>query len=116
MDQLAIKYGHQVLRLPPYHCIFNPIEHIWGITKSFYNKHIGKDGSSAEKSLSVWKEALAKVTPEVWAKTVAHSEAEIEQWWQREVGFDREEIEPIIIDLKDNDDDESSECFSEEEY
>ncbi|KAK9710299.1 hypothetical protein QE152_g26108 [Popillia japonica] len=32
-DELAEKYGHAVLRLPPYHCIFNPIELIWGITK-----------------------------------------------------------------------------------
>ena len=26
IDQLATKYGHEVLRLPPYHCDLNPIE------------------------------------------------------------------------------------------
>ena len=27
-DNLAEQMGHTVLRLPPYHCIFNPIEHV----------------------------------------------------------------------------------------
>jgi len=26
VDELAKKFGHTVLRLPPYYCIFNPIE------------------------------------------------------------------------------------------
>jgi transposase len=33
VDQLAQKYGHAVLRLPPYFCILNPIELIWGQLK-----------------------------------------------------------------------------------
>jgi hypothetical protein len=33
VDQLAQKYGHTVLRLPPYFCILNPIELIWGQLK-----------------------------------------------------------------------------------
>ncbi|PSN31236.1 hypothetical protein C0J52_25749, partial [Blattella germanica] len=28
MDKIAAKYGHTVLRLPPYHCDFNTIEKI----------------------------------------------------------------------------------------
>ncbi|KAJ8913988.1 hypothetical protein NQ315_008980 [Exocentrus adspersus] len=41
-DELAERYGHQVLRLPPYHCIFNPIEYVWGITKNYCRDHVGK--------------------------------------------------------------------------
>jgi transposase len=33
VDNIAKKYGHTVLRLPPYYCIFNPIELIWGQLK-----------------------------------------------------------------------------------
>ena len=33
-DNLIMKYGHQPLRLPPYHCQFNPIELLWGIIKN----------------------------------------------------------------------------------
>nr|CAH7757853.1 unnamed protein product [Callosobruchus chinensis] len=33
VDQIAKKYGHTVLRLPPYYCVFNPNELIWGQLK-----------------------------------------------------------------------------------
>jgi transposase len=36
---LLNKYGHDVLRLPPYQCQYNPIEIAWGVTKSYCNKH-----------------------------------------------------------------------------
>lgn len=73
-DQLAEKYNHKVLRLPSYHCIFNPIELIWGITKSYYNKHIGRDGKSVESCLNMWKEALMAVPEDAWANSVRHCE------------------------------------------
>jgi transposase len=28
-DQVAEQKGHNILRLPPYYCEFNPIEQIW---------------------------------------------------------------------------------------
>ena len=31
--KIAYKYGHETVRLPPYHCQLNPIELIWGIEK-----------------------------------------------------------------------------------
>lgn len=38
VDELICIMGHQVLRLSPYHCIFNPIELIWAQSKTFFNK------------------------------------------------------------------------------
>ena len=35
IDDLARKHGHDVLRLPPYHCFFNPIELCWSIEKGW---------------------------------------------------------------------------------
>lgn len=32
IDSKADEYVHFVLRLPPYHCIFNQIENVWGKT------------------------------------------------------------------------------------
>ncbi|KAF2902615.1 hypothetical protein ILUMI_03572 [Ignelater luminosus] len=29
-DRMALEHGHVVVRLPPYYCIFNPIENFWG--------------------------------------------------------------------------------------
>lgn len=33
IDEVLKSHGHEVLRLPPYHCTLNPIEMIWGIMK-----------------------------------------------------------------------------------
>jgi len=38
VDGIAAKYGHFVLRLPPYFCVFNPIEIIWSIIKGELRK------------------------------------------------------------------------------
>lgn len=106
-DMLAHKYGHSVLRLPPYHCIFNPIENVWGITKEYYNKHIGRDGNGAAKALDMWKEALDKVTPQIWKNAIQHAEKEIQTWWDREIVFDREDVQPLIININWDSDDSS---------
>uniref|UniRef100_A0A6P7FB36 Nose resistant to fluoxetine protein 6-like n=1 Tax=Diabrotica virgifera virgifera TaxID=50390 RepID=A0A6P7FB36_DIAVI len=33
LESIAEKHGHTILRLPPYFCVFNPIELIWGQLK-----------------------------------------------------------------------------------
>ncbi|XP_060846494.1 uncharacterized protein LOC132926185 [Rhopalosiphum padi] len=33
LDDIAIEMGHEVIRLPPYHCKYNPIELIWAQVK-----------------------------------------------------------------------------------
>lgn len=38
IDNIAACHGHKVLRLPPYHCMFNPIELIWAQIKSEVKK------------------------------------------------------------------------------
>ncbi|KAH1015764.1 hypothetical protein HUJ04_007099 [Dendroctonus ponderosae] len=104
IDNLAEQYGHKVLRLPPYHCVFNPIEHVWGLTKNYYNKHIGRDGTTATSCLNMWDEALTTVTPEIWKNCIRHTEDEIPKWYAREHLFDRQEILPIVINVDDDDD------------
>lgn len=111
MDQLAEKYGHKILRLPPYHCIFNPIENIWGIAKSYFIRHVEETGYTIENAKSVWLDALQKITTDIWKKTVEHTEREIQKWWDREVGFDREDSGEFIIHVgaeSDTDEYESS--------
>jgi transposase len=40
LDQVANERGHQVIRLPPYHCHFNPIELVWAQVKREVAKRI----------------------------------------------------------------------------
>jgi transposase len=90
-----------VLRLPPYHCIFNPIELIWGIAKNYYNRHIGRDGNTEKDCLDMWREALQTVTPEMWKNSIRHTEDEIVKWYEREKVMDRQEVLPLIINVDD---------------
>jgi hypothetical protein len=112
VDNLALQAGHRVLRLPPYHCIFSAIENIWGIAKCYYNKHVGRDGRSVENSISLWKESLATVTPQILANTVRHTEEEIHRWWEREVHFDLTDTSPIIVNLNEDSDSSDEEHLS----
>lgn len=112
VDEIAEEYGHKVLRLPPYHCVFNPIELVWGITKTYYNKHVGKDGYSVDKCLELWKRALAIATPQIWANCIRKTNSIINEWYEREQLMDQEDIAPLIIDI--NEDDSSDEEYLDE--
>ncbi|CAH1993256.1 unnamed protein product [Acanthoscelides obtectus] len=107
IDELAEQHGHKVLRLPPYHCIFNPIELTWGIAKGYYKRHIGRDGNSEKDCLDMWNEALQTVTPDMWKNSVRHTEQEIFKWYERERIFDRPDIEPLIINFESDEDSDS---------
>lgn len=39
IDELALEYGHRVLRIPPYHCQYNAIELIWAQIKGYAARH-----------------------------------------------------------------------------
>lgn len=38
IDTIAADAGHKVVRLPPYHCQYNPIELIWAQVKTYVAK------------------------------------------------------------------------------
>lgn len=38
VDKIALDHGHRVVRLPPYHCQYNPIELIWVQVKGYVSK------------------------------------------------------------------------------
>jgi transposase len=43
VDRVIHEAGHKPLRLPPYHCIFNPIEMVWSQTKRRYESEVLKN-------------------------------------------------------------------------
>lgn len=112
VDNLIREHGHEVLRLPPYHCQFNPIELVWGICKEYYDKHIGKDGFSDEAVLAMWNEALSQVSSSIWSNCVNHTNKLILETYDREVHT--KEVMPLIISVNSNDED-SEELDTDEE-
>jgi transposase len=128
VDEILKEHGHEVLRLPPYHCQYNPIEMAWGFCKGFYNKHINSQPPSKDKVANLWRQALSKCTPDMWKNYSAHCEKLISDDWAKHMGtLSFENIPPIIISLgesesesddsvSDNDDSESISDVMEVEY
>ncbi|KAB0805103.1 hypothetical protein PPYR_02073 [Photinus pyralis] len=87
IDEIANSYGHRVLRLPPYHCQFNPIELVWGNCKEFYNKNIGRNNVKFDDNhvKEIWTESLGRFMSE---------------WWTIEKRF--ELVQPLIIAVSDS--------------
>jgi transposase len=112
IDELLQENGHEVLRLPPYHCQYNPIEMVWGICKQYYDRHIGEVGYGEQQIHDMWQKALEQITPEIWANCVKHTEAIIEKDWQREVHFD---VEPLIINVNESSEDEDDELWNQDD-
>jgi hypothetical protein len=71
LDHLANERGHQVIRLPPYHCQYNPIELVWADVKRIVVKK--------NKTLKIpdverlFDEELDKVAQADWSSCVRHA-------------------------------------------
>lgn len=70
-DAIAKEAGHIVVRLPPYHCQYNPIELIWAQVKTYITK---RNKFKMVDLKPLVKEAMSAVTPENWKKAVKHAE------------------------------------------
>jgi len=70
--ELAAKYKHKVMFLPPYHSDLNPIENIWGIVKGYVARN--RKEFNMKEVLQLTKAGVAHVTSEMWKKAVARVE------------------------------------------
>jgi hypothetical protein len=110
IDELLQAEGHEVLRLPPYNCQYNPIELAWGSCKTYYNQRIQARLGMKHKVVEIWREALEKCTQEKWVNFIRHSEKEVTSDFQKYMGVrDVTDIPPFIIntssDMSDSEDD-----------
>ncbi|VVC41363.1 Ribonuclease H-like domain [Cinara cedri] len=69
LDELAYQMGHEVIRLPPYHCQYNPNELIWAQVKGEIATKTTFKMADVEKLMH---EAIDAVTKENWEKCVRH--------------------------------------------
>lgn len=123
VDEMLREHGHEVLRLPPYHCQFNAIELIWSNCKRYYDKHIDScEGHNDEQVINMWHQALQQCTPTNWSDCIRHTEDLIKSWWERETVMDVNEIEPLIINnagdssSSDTEDSESSDTKNSDDF
>lgn len=100
IDELAKAKGHSVIRLPPYHAHFNPIENIWAQVKGHVAKNNKKFTVSEVEVLT--RDAIENiVTTEDWARVVNHARTVTEEAWVRD-GVLEVQVEEMVICLGSN--------------
>ncbi|KAJ4449312.1 hypothetical protein ANN_00710 [Periplaneta americana] len=100
IDTAAVQHGHTVLRLPPYHCDFNPIELIWTQVKSDVAKH--NTDFKIRKTKELFEAALEKITPENWSSVCEHVRY-IEDFYRSKDGIVDELLDSFAINLEESD-------------
>lgn len=102
--------GHSVIRLPPYHCQYNPIELIWAQAKGYVARNNKFKGLKATEDLL--KEGLQLVTPIDWELAVEHAKKICASDWEKEKIIETH-VEEMIIrlgeDSSSSEDDEDTE-------
>ena len=105
IDTIAAKAGHRVVRLPPYHCQYNPIELIWAQVKTY----IGKANTFKMANLKILvREAMNQITPQNWMQAVRHAEQLQEEDTELDIATDHF-VDSFLINISEtSDDDEDS--------
>lgn len=106
LDKYVLSMGHKILRLPPYHCHYSPIEMVWSQCKRWYDHEILKTNGTEEEVIRIWNKALEQVTQEQWQHYVEHCEKIIKNDWEIEKHIAVTDMEPIIINTGEDSDSE----------
>ena len=110
IDAIAERHGHNVLRLPPYHCELNPIELVWSQVKG----EVARENQTF-KIAEVEKltpSALQHVSPENWESYVKHTIGVEERMWKAD-GLVDTVLDSIVIDT--NGDSDTDTCDEDED-
>jgi hypothetical protein len=112
IDELAKKFGHQILRLPPYHCDLNPEELIWSQVKH----HVAKKNKSFKMKdiQKLFEEALENVTPKDWENACRHVMDIEKSYWDKDNICDIN-IPDIVVKLAEDSDSENSSHTSDDD-
>lgn len=115
VEKMLNEHGHEVLRLPPYHCDLNPIEKIWAIVKRrIAEKNVNQAPSEIA---SITEAAFSTVTTEEWLNVSLHVEKIEDQYFESDRLLDTEMDKFIINVTGDTSDssDEDSDMDSDED-
>jgi transposase len=96
IDELAKERGHKVIRQPPYHCHFNPIELIWANIKG---KVASRNKTFTIKEVEkLTHDAVNEISIQDWANAVNHVGKIIQESWEKDVMVE-ESVDQLIISL-----------------
>lgn len=103
VEDLAQEKGHDILRLPPYHCHFNPIENVWSILKA----RMRRDNTSfkADDCVALAYKSAESIGQEIWANECKHAKNEEQQSVAGDLSFEHT-VEPLIISTEGDSDED----------
>lgn len=104
LDTLLSEHKHNVLRLPPYHPEFNPIEKIWAIVKNWVAARNTTFKMADVEDLA--KQKFAEITPEIWSNVCGHVDKIVEEYLAKEHILD-DIMDEFIINTGDSDESDS---------
>ena len=112
VDEIVKVAGHEVVRLPPYHCELNPTELAWSQIKRYIKENNQLLTVSAVKDLTY--KGFDQVGPAKWKNLIER--AFEDKYWPdgglQEESID-ESIDKFVIHVGRSDDESSSESSSE---
>ncbi|CAH2102996.1 unnamed protein product [Euphydryas editha] len=112
VDELLKSHGHEVLRLPPYHCDLNPMEYVWNlIKKRVADKYVTQ---SEKDIIKLTQNAIKSITPSDWKKEVNGVDRLRRKYWESDrLGeiYERE----LLISVGQNSDSDYTELESDTE-
>ncbi|XP_025421255.1 uncharacterized protein LOC112691304 [Sipha flava] len=110
VDHMAKDVGHNILRLPPYHCELNPIELAWAMVKGHVKQHNTTYKIDDVKILL--NTAIERVIIENWQNFIQHVKTEKDKLTQVDENMDDilDNLEPYVLtitgDTSNSDDDD----------
>jgi hypothetical protein len=79
IDKVANKYGHSILRTPPYHPELQPIETCWAVVKN----HVAKYNDCTMKKVHLLlDEGFQKVTAKTFQKIIKKVRNQEDEFWE----------------------------------
>ncbi len=88
IDEIAKSYGHNVLRIPPYHPELQPIETCWGVVKN----HVGRSCDFTMNTLIAQLDfGFSKVTATTCANIIAKVRGIADKFWTEDLQMDAQE-------------------------
>jgi hypothetical protein len=109
-DEMCKAQGIQMVRLPPYHCEFNPIELVWAAAKAGVAKR--NVSYKLVKAMEIMREEALKCDAACWLKLEKHAmkEEEIAGGGDQVVLHAAELLtdQPVAVSFESSDDDEDS--------
>ena len=94
--------GHEVVRIPPYHCDLNPLELCWSQVKGYIKEHNTDFKLSSVKQLTY--DGFKKVGPAEWKRNVKHVKSKAEEfYWIADCLQDDIEIPEFVINVDEDD-------------